>query len=79
MRRGMGPQSRAAPERRCHQADWRCARCARAWPLWAGQLVRGPSDGAAQGGVSKHGFSMIWNHESLLMATCGGGWEFVMP
>ena len=51
MRRGMGPQSRAAPERRCHQADWRCARCARAWPLRAGQLMRGPSDGAAQGGV----------------------------
>ena len=40
MRRGTGPQSRAAPERRCHQADWRCAR---AWPLRAGQLMRGPS------------------------------------
>ena len=58
MRRGTGPQSRAAPERRCHQADWRCARCARAWPLRAGQLMRGPSDGGRSEG--SHAVSFCW-------------------
>ena len=64
----MGPQSRAAPERRCHQAGWRCARCGSLW-VYIYYLASAPGERSRR----RSEIGTAWTYPGLgkFFGTCG--------